>query len=144
MVFFVILSIIVENIENKGEVMNTDTIKIFDENNELTEDFDQVVENVLKEVHGDNYFDLDEEFIVPEETISKKKEAIIKPERIGKKASIKDFVPVLFFVLIFAIITLAGYYFLNNFDFTSILKWGFYAWGYWYWNKSWLYNDEKS
>lgn len=102
--------------------MNTDTIKIFDENNELTEDFDQVVESVLKEVHGENYFDLDEEFIVPEETVSKKKEAIIKPERIGKKVSIKDFVPVIFFVLIFAIITLAGYYFLNNFDFTSILK----------------------
>lgn len=102
--------------------MNTDTIKIFDENNELTEDFDQVVESVLKEVHGETYFDLDEEFIVPEETVSKKKEAIIKPERISKKVSIKDFVPVIFFVLIFAIITLAGYYFLNNFDFTSILK----------------------
>lgn len=102
--------------------MNTDTIKIFDANNELTEDFDQVVESVLKEVHGDSYFDIDEEFIVPEETSVKKKDAVIKPERIGKKASIKDFIPVLFFVLIFAIITLAGYYFLNNFDFTSILK----------------------
>ena len=102
--------------------MNTDTIKIFDANNELTEDFDQVVESVLKEVHGDSYFDIDEEFIVPEETIVKKKDVVIKPERIGKKVSFKDFIPVLFFVLIFAIITLAGYYFLNNFDFTSILK----------------------
>ncbi len=43
-----ILSIIVGNIENKGEAMNTDTIKIFDANNELTQDFDQVVDEVLK------------------------------------------------------------------------------------------------
>ena len=34
--------------------MNTDTIKIFDANNELTQDFDQVVDEVLKEVHGNN------------------------------------------------------------------------------------------
>ncbi len=117
-----ILSIIVGNIENKGEAMNTDTIKIFDANNELTQDFDQVVDEVLKEVHGNNYFDIDEEFIVPEKTVVKKKENIIKPERIRKKASFKDFIPVLFFILIFAIITLAGYYFLNNFDFSTILK----------------------
>ena len=105
-----ILSIIVGNIENKGEAMNTDTIKIFDANNELTQDFDQVVDEVLKEVHGNNYFDIDEEFIVPEETV------------VRKKVSLKDFIPVLFFILIFAIITLAGYYFLNNFDISTILK----------------------
>lgn len=112
----------VGNIENKGEAMNTDTIKIFDANNELTQDFDQVVDEVLKEVHGNNYFDIDEEFIVPEETVVRKKENIIKPERIRKKVSLKDFIPVLFFILIFAIITLAGYYFLNNFDISTILK----------------------
>ena len=117
-----ILSIIVGNIENKGEAMNTDTIKIFDANNELTQDFDQVVDEVLKEVHGNNYFDIDEEFIIPEETVVRKKENLIKLERIRKKASFKDFIPVLFFILIFAIITLAGYYFLNNFDFSTILK----------------------
>ena len=57
--------------------MNTDTIKIFDANNELTQDFDQVVDEVLKEVHGNNYFDIDEEFIIPEETVVRKKENII-------------------------------------------------------------------
>ena len=54
--------------------MNTDTIKIFDANNELTQDFDQVVDEVLKEVHGNNYFDIDEEFIVPEKTVVKELE----------------------------------------------------------------------
>lgn len=106
--------------------MNTDTSKIFDENNELTDEFPQIVDEVLASVHGEDFFDIDQEYIIPED--DKKSEEKIKntyDEVVRKrKVTFKDFIPVLFFVLIFAILTLAGYYFLNNFDFTSILKWG--------------------
>lgn len=106
--------------------MNTDTSKIFDENNELTDVFPQIVDEVLASVHGEDFFDIDQEYIIPED--DKKSEEKIKntyDEVVRKrKVTFKDFIPVLFFVLIFAILTLAGYYFLNNFDFTSILKWG--------------------
>ncbi len=104
--------------------MNTDTSKIFDENNELTDVFPQIVDEVLASVHGEDFFDIDQEYIIPED--DKKSEEKIKntyDEVVRKrKVTFKDFIPVLFFVLIFAILTLAGYYFLNNFDFTSILK----------------------
>lgn len=104
--------------------MNTDTSKIFDENNELTDEFPQIVDEVLASVHGEDFFDIDQEYIIPED--DKKSEEKIKntyDEVVRKrKVTFKDFIPVLFFVLIFAILTLAGYYFLNNFDFTSILK----------------------
>lgn len=103
--------------------MNTDTSKIFDENNELTDVFPQIVDEVLASVHGEDFFDIDQEYIIPEE--DKKSEEKIKNtyDVVRKrKVTFKDFIPVLFFVLIFAILTLAGYYFLNNFDFTSILK----------------------
>ena len=104
--------------------MNTDTSKIFDENNELTDVFPQIVDEVLASVHGKDFFDIDQEYIIPED--DKKSEEKIKntyDEVVRKrKVTFKDFIPVLFFVLIFAILTLAGYYFLNNFDFTSILK----------------------
>ena len=106
--------------------MNTDTSKIFDENNELTDVFPQIVDEVLASVHGEDFFDINQEYIIPED--DKKSEEKIKntyDEVVRKrKVTFKDFIPVLFFVLIFAILTLAGYYFLNNFDFTSILKWG--------------------
>lgn len=106
--------------------MNTDTSKIFDENNELTDVFPQIVDEVLASVHGEDFFDIDQEYIIPED--DKKSEEKIKntyDEVVRKrKVTFKDFIPVLFFALIFAILTLAGYYFLNNFDFTSILKWG--------------------
>lgn len=104
--------------------MNTDTSKIFDENNELTDVFPQIVDEVLASVHGEDFFDIDQEYIIPED--DKKSEEKIKNtyDEVARKRKVtfKDFIPVLFFVLIFAILTLAGYYFLNNFDFTSILK----------------------
>ena len=106
--------------------MNTDTSKIFDENNELTDVFPQIVDEVLASVHGEDFFDIDQEYIIPEED-KKSEEKIKNPydEVVRKrKVTFTDFIPVLFFVLIFAILTLAGYYFLNSFDFTSILKWG--------------------
>ena len=41
---------------------DTQTIKIFDVNNNLVEDFDDQVEKVLISVHGDKYYDVDEDF----------------------------------------------------------------------------------
>ena len=37
------------------------------------------------------------------------------------KISIKDFIPVLFFILIFIVIVIAGYYFLNTVDLMSLV-----------------------
>lgn len=102
--------------------MNTEAIKIFNSSNELNEDFESVVESVLKEVHGEVYYDTDEDFLVLEPIEKKEIEDVKVNMSLKKHVSIKDFIPVLFFILIFGIITLAGYYFLNNFDFTSIIK----------------------
>lgn len=99
--------------------MNTNTTKLFDANNNLIDTFEIEVENVLKSIYGENYYDIDEDFI-KEEIEPQKAE---KNNEISKKhIRITDFIPLLFFILIFVIIVLAGYYFLSNFDFTSILK----------------------
>lgn len=97
--------------------MNTDTTKLFDSNNKLIDTFELEVESVLKSVHGENYYDIDQEFIIEEDNKVEKKE-IDKKKKIG----IRDFIPVLFFILIFIIILIGGYYFLNNFDFQSLIK----------------------
>ena len=143
---------------------NTNTIKLFDSNNNLLPDFDERIEDVLKSIHGDNYYDTDEELVntniiqtvvpkeVEKEVIKTEiqddvKEEIYHDEELDKtieyvdglvpeseayniklvgkkekhKITIKDFVPVIFFILIFAVIIVAGYYFLNNFDLTSLI-----------------------
>jgi len=43
-------------------------------------------------------------------------------EKKDTKVGFKDFVPVLFFVLIFAVIVIAVYYFLNTVDLMGLLK----------------------
>lgn len=99
--------------------MNTNTTKLFDANNNLIDTFEIEVENVLKSIYGENYYDTDEDFIKEEV----KPQKVEKDNEISKKRiRITDFIPLLFFILIFVIIVLAGYYFLSNFDFTSILK----------------------
>ncbi len=99
--------------------MNTNTTKLFDANNNLIDTFEIEVENVLKSIYGENYYDTDEDYIKEEV----KPQKIEKDNEINKKhIRITDFIPLLFFILIFVIIVLAGYYFLSNFDFTSILK----------------------
>ena len=117
---------------------DTQTIKIFDVNNNLVDDFDEQVEKVLISVHGDRYYDIDEELqdtrLIPlDEVISNKD---VKEEKVeqtnnvvekvadkkkNKKVSVTEFLPVLFFILLFSIIVAAGYFFLGNFDLTSIL-----------------------
>lgn len=126
--------------------MNTN-VKLFDANNKLVSNFDEEIEKILISIHGEKYYDVDEELVntnfIPTSDIvdsevykddelektmelvdamvdeNAKEIKIVEDEK--KKISIKDFIPVLFFILIFAVIVIAGYYFLNTVDLTSIL-----------------------
>lgn len=128
--------------------MNTKNVKLFDANNKLADNFDEEVENILKSVHGENYYDTDEalvdtnlikipvmEEVYKDDELEKTMEIvdkmvdknapkinIVATSNAKKNVSFKDFIPLLFFILIFAVIVVAGYYFLNTFDFTSLLK----------------------
>lgn len=124
--------------------MDTNTIKLFDANNNLVENFDQEIEKILISIHGENYYDVDEDLVntnlIPiaeelyKDTDLEKTIEIVnsmtedaKPisivEKKETKVSFKDFIPVLFFILIFAVIVIAGYYFLNTVDLMGLLKW---------------------
>jgi hypothetical protein len=125
--------------------MDTKTIKLFDANDNLVPNFEEEVEKVLISIHGDNYYDTDEELVntnlipvtevIDEEhvdedelektmeyvdLITEDKKSIKIVDNKKHKTSIKDFIPVLFFMLIFGIIIFAGYYFLNTVDLTSL------------------------
>lgn len=125
--------------------MDTKTIKLFDSNNQLVNNFDEEIERVLISVHGEKYYDTDEELIntnlipIQDEDIYKDSELektmeimssmidkncpkIKIVEKKKKKVSFKDFIPVIFFILIFTIIVVAGYYFLNTVDLLSLIK----------------------
>ena len=54
--------------------MNTNTTKLFDANNNLIDTFEIEVENVLKSIYGENYYDTDEDYIKEE----------VKPQKIEK------------------------------------------------------------
>lgn len=111
--------------------MNT-TVKLFDANNKLVPNFDEEIEKILISVHGEAYYDVDEELVNTNEipiAITKELEEVVdedtKTQKKVKKnkrgISIKDFIPVLFFILIFAVIVLAGYYFLNTVDLLGLV-----------------------
>lgn len=120
--------------------MNTKTIKLFDSNNNLISNFDEVVEEVLISIYGEDYYDVDEELvntntinIIKDEELEKTMDLIdALPTKSAKKITIvekknnkvgfKDFVPVLFFVLLFVVISLAGYYFINHIDLVGLIK----------------------
>lgn len=127
--------------------MNTN-VRLFDANNKLVPNFDEEIEKILISVHGNDYYDVDEELVntnlIPtnevvdsdiykDEALEKTMELvdsmvsadakeikIIKEKK--RRISFKDFIPVLFFILIFAVIVIAGYYFLNTVDLTSVLN----------------------
>ena len=101
---------------------NEDTIKLFDSNNNFVSDFDQKIEEVEIAVHGPKYFDVDEEIVNTNELPITKVEAQQLKEKENKNISFKDFLPAIFLVLVFAIVVIAGYYFLNNFDISSIIN----------------------
>ena len=87
------------------------SINIFDENNNLSDDFNETIELVLMGIHGDKYYDIDEEL---QDT------RLLKTATKKNKTTFKDFIPVLFFIIMAAIICFGGYYFLNSFDISSL------------------------
>lgn len=124
--------------------MDTNTIKLFDANNNLVDNFDEEIEKILISIHGENYYDIDEDLVntnlipVAEElykdtdlektieivnSMTEDAKPITIVEKKDTKVDFKDFIPVLFFILIFAIIVIAGYYFLNTVDLMGLLRW---------------------
>ncbi len=102
---------------------NEDTIKLFDANNNFVADFDSKIEEIEISIHGENYFDVDEELVNTNE-IPIKAEVKVEPVKKAHKVTIKDFLPVIFLLLIFGIVIYAGYYFLNNFDVSTLINHG--------------------
>ena len=103
--------------------MASSSIKLLDDNNNISPDFNETVEIVLKGIHGEKYYDVDEELqdtrtiaTVKDEEEKDNKKSIKK-----QKVTIKDFIPVLFFIIITVLLCIGGYLFLNQFDPTSIL-----------------------
>lgn len=124
--------------------MDTNTIKLFDANNNLVDNFDEEIEKILISIHGENYYDIDEDLVntnlipVAEElykdtdlektieivnSMTEDAKPITIVEKKDTKVGFKDFIPVLFFILIFAVIVIAGYYFLNTVDLMGLLRW---------------------
>ena len=97
---------------------NENTIKLFDANNNFVADFDKKIEEIEISIHGEKYYDIDEEITNTNEIPIQKEDIVVKKVKDKKesKISIKDFLPVLFIILIFGIVIYAGYYFLNNFE----------------------------
>ena len=100
---------------------NEDTIKLFDSNNNFVEDFDRKIEEIEISIHGEKYFDIDEEIVNTNE-IPIQVEEVIEKKKKEKKISLKDFLPVLFILLIFGIVVYAGYYFLGHFDVSTLVN----------------------
>lgn len=127
--------------------MDTKTVKLFDSNNNLLPTFDEEIEKILISIHGEEYYDTDEDLIntnlIPiseyfneevykddelEKTIELVDAMVTEDapkinivENKKKKISVLDFVPVLFYMIIAGILIYAGYYFLNTFDIMSLL-----------------------
>ena len=98
--------------------MASSNIKLLDDNNNISPDFNETVEIVLKGIHGDKYYDVDEE-LQDTRTIATIKEE--KKDNKKQKVSFKDFIPVLFFIIITILLCIGGYIFLNQFDPSTIL-----------------------
>lgn len=122
---------------------DTRTVKLFDSNNKFVDNFDEEIEKILISIHGENYYDTDEELVntnlinleevYQDEELEKTMEfvndmvledapKISIVEKSKTKVSFKDFIPVLFFMCIAGVIIAAGYYFLNSVDIMSLLK----------------------
>lgn len=103
---------------------NENTVKLFDANNNFVADFDKKIEEIEISIHGEKYYDIDEELVNTNEIPISKEIEVEKPKKIKKegKVTIKDFLPVLFILLIFGIVVYGGYYFLNSFDVTALIN----------------------
>jgi hypothetical protein len=98
------------------------SINIFDENNNLSDDFNETVELVLMGIHGDKYYDVDED-LQDTRLLKTIKDEDVKPKKVSnknEKVTFKDFIPVLFFIIITIILCFGGYYFLKGFDITNL------------------------
>lgn len=127
--------------------MDTKAVKLFDSNKRLVDNFDEEIEKILISIHGENYYDVDEELVntnlIPvsayfeddykddeldktielvDSMVSKDAPKINIVNKKNDKVTFKDFLPLLFFLIIFIIIVSAGYYFLNSIDLLSFLK----------------------
>ncbi|MCH5166859.1 MAG: hypothetical protein J1F35_03110 [Erysipelotrichales bacterium] len=109
--------------------MNTQ-VKLFDANNKLVPNFNEEIEKILISVHGEKYYDVDEELvntneiaIIQDEINTEIKKEVKEKGKSKKKGkvSVRDFIPVLFFLLIFIVIVIAGYYFLNTVDLMNLI-----------------------
>ena len=100
---------------------NEDTIKLFDSNNNFVQDFDQKIEEIEVSIHGDNYYDVDETLVNTNEIPIQTHVEVEKPIK-EKGIHFKDFLPVLFLLLIFGIVVYAGYYFLGTIDVSSLIN----------------------
>ena len=103
--------------------MASSNIKLLDDNNNISPDFNETVEIILKGIHGDKYYDVDEE-LQDTRTIAAVKDEEEKDNKKNskkQKVSFKDFIPVLFFIIITILLCVGGYIFLNQFDPSTIL-----------------------
>ncbi len=101
---------------------NENTIKLFDSNNNFVKDFDAKIEEIEISIHGPNYYDVDEELVNTNEIPIKQEEVVKNIKKKEHKFSLKDLLPLVFILLIFGIVLYAGYYFLGNFDVTSLIN----------------------
>lgn len=119
---------------------NTDTIKLFDKDHNFVNNFDEEIEKILISIHGENYYDSDEDYneevveeIYVDEELDKTMEIVsdlvtnttpkieIK-EKEKKENKLLAVIPVIFYILIFTILVFGGYYFLRNIDLMGLVS----------------------
>ena len=129
--------------------MDSKQVILFDSNNNLVANFDDEVDKILTQVHGKDYYDIDEpientnlmsldrilvdEEKSSEEDLDKTMEIVtsmvtedapkinIVSKKEQHKVTIMDFVPLVIYMVIFIGLLVGFYYLFNNVDVKSIL-----------------------
>lgn len=129
--------------------MDSKQVKLFNPDNTLVLDFDEVVDKILSQVHGIDYYDSDEPIENTnlmsldrilledegknEEDLDKTMEIVTSMvtddapkinivEASDKKVKFTDFIPLLVFILLFIGVMVGGYYLINSFDLSKFIK----------------------
>ena len=129
--------------------MDSKQVKLFNPDNTLDLDFDEVVDKILSQVHGIDYYDSDEPIENTnlmsldrilledeknnEEDLDKTMEIVTSMvtddapkinivEANDKKVKFIDFVPLIVFILLFIGIMVGGYYLINSIDLSKFIK----------------------
>ena len=129
--------------------MDSKQVILFDSNNNLVSNFDEEVDKILEQVHGKDYYDVDEpientnlmsldRILVDEETkeedLDKTMEIVtsmitedapkikIVSEKDKKKVTFLDFVPLLICIAIFVGLYFGAQYVFTNFDLKSLIS----------------------